>query len=72
PNIEAGALQQLLPEEFISQCLQEAGVATVRRRRLPLESLVMVVLGMALYRGKDVWSIADKMQIAFTKCRRTR
>jgi IS4 transposase len=64
PNIEVGALQQLLPEEFISQCLQEAGVATVRRRRLPLESLVMVVLGMALYRGKDVWSIADKMQIA--------
>ena len=44
PNIEVGALQQLLPEEFISQCLQEAGVATVRRRRLPLESLVMVVL----------------------------
>lgn len=36
----------------------------MRRRRLPLESLVMVVLGMALYRGKDVWSIADKMQIA--------
>ncbi len=63
PNLEVGALQQLLPEEFISQCLQEAGVATVRRRRLPLESLVMVVLGMALYRGKDVWSIADKMQI---------
>jgi len=64
PNIEAGALAQLLPEEFISQCLQKAGVATVRRRRLPLESLVMVVLGMALYRGKDAWSIADKMQIA--------
>ena len=64
PNIEAGALAQLLPEDFISQCLQEAGVVTVRRRRLPLESLVMVVLGMALYRGKDVWSIADKMQIA--------
>lgn len=47
-NTLAGALQQLLPEEFISQCLQEAGVATVRRRRLPLESLVMAVLGMAL------------------------
>ena len=44
PNIEAGALQQLLSEDFISQCLQEAGVATVRGRRLPLESLVMVVL----------------------------
>jgi len=63
PNIEAGALQQLLAEEFISQCLQEAGVATVRRRRLPLESVMMVVLGMTLYRGKVVWSIADKMQI---------
>jgi len=62
-NLNTGALHQLLPEEFISQCLEEAGVATVRRRRLPLESLVLVVLGMALYRGKDVWSIADKMQI---------
>ena len=64
PNIEAGALQQLLPEEFISQCLHKAGVATVRRRSLHLESLVMVVLVMALYRDKDVWIIADKMQIA--------
>lgn len=63
-HLATGSLTQLLPEEFIRQCLQEAGVATVRRRRLPLEALVMVVLGMALYRNKDVWSIADKMQIA--------
>jgi len=63
PNLQTGTLHELLPEAFISQCLQEAGVATVRRRRLPLESLVMVVLGMALYRNKDVWSIADKMQV---------
>ncbi|MFC4655123.1 IS4 family transposase [Rheinheimera marina] len=63
-QLDTGALAQLLPDEFIRQCLQEAGVATVRRRRLPLEALVMVVLGMALYRNKDVWSIADKMQIA--------
>lgn len=63
-QLDTGALAQLLPEDFIRQCLQEAGVATVRRRRLPLEALVMVVLGMALYRNKDVWSIADKMQIA--------
>jgi hypothetical protein len=64
PTIDAAALQQLVPEGFISQCLKEAGVATVRRRHLPFESLVMVVLGMALYRDKNVWRIADKMQIA--------
>ncbi|MGL5908187.1 MAG: transposase domain-containing protein [Shewanella sp.] len=33
--------------------MQDASVATLRRRRLPLESLVMVILGMALYRSMD-------------------
>ncbi|MGL4899820.1 MAG: transposase domain-containing protein [Shewanella sp.] len=45
--------QSVLPEEFIRQYLQDASVATLRRRRLPLESLVMVILGMALYRSMD-------------------
>jgi hypothetical protein len=31
--------------------------------------MVMVVLGMALYRCKDVWGIADKMQIALPRRR---
>jgi hypothetical protein len=33
--------------------------------------MVMVVLGMALYRGKDVWGMADKMQNANCVARTT-
>jgi hypothetical protein len=51
PNIKGGALQQLLPEEYISQCLQEAGGATVRRRRLLLESLVWSTIARCGRRG---------------------
>jgi hypothetical protein len=59
PHFKTAAREELRPEEFICQCLQESGVATVRRRRLPLESLVM----LALYRNKDVCGIADKIQV---------
>jgi hypothetical protein len=51
PIIKGGALQQLLPEEYISQCLQEAGVEIVRRRRLPLESLVWSSIARCGWRG---------------------
>ena len=62
--VGSGTLAQLLPPEFLGQCLEQAGVTTIRRRRLPLESLVMLLIGMALYRKMDVWSIANTMQLA--------
>ncbi len=53
--VGSGTLAQLLPPEFLGQCLEQAGVTTIRRRRLPLESLVMLLIGMALYRKMDAW-----------------
>ncbi|MGF1906047.1 transposase domain-containing protein, partial [Aliivibrio salmonicida] len=38
PDSESlGKLSDILPPEFINQCLEEAGIATIRKRRLPLD-----------------------------------
>ncbi|PQJ84093.1 transposase domain-containing protein, partial [Aliivibrio sifiae] len=58
-----GKLSDILPPEFINQCLEEAGIATIRKRRLPLDMMIWVVLGMAFYRDESVWDITSNMQL---------
>ena len=62
--VGSGALAQLLPPECLAQCLEQTGLTTIRRRRVSLESLVMLLIGMALYRKMDVWSIAASMLLS--------
>uniref|UniRef100_UPI00146FB6FD transposase domain-containing protein n=3 Tax=Aliagarivorans taiwanensis TaxID=561966 RepID=UPI00146FB6FD len=57
-------LNELLSPELLTQAFQHAGVATVRRRRLPLEAVVWSVVGMALFRQASVWDIASHMDIS--------
>lgn len=64
PNTEdLGKLSDILCPDFISQCLETAGVATVRKRRLPLEQAVWAVIAMSMYRQEPVWSIVSKAQL---------
>lgn len=64
PDSESlGKLSDILPPEFINQCLEEAGIATIRKRRLPLDMMVWVVLGMAFYRDESIWDITSNMQL---------
>ncbi|MCX2793271.1 transposase domain-containing protein, partial [Vibrio sp. Sgm 5] len=64
PDSESlGKLSDILPTEFINQCLEQAGIATIRKRRLPLDMMVWVVLGMAFYRDESVWDITSNMQL---------
>lgn len=58
-----GKLSDILSPDFIDQCLQEAGVATIRKRRLPLDMVIWTVLGMAFYRDESVWDITSNMQL---------
>jgi hypothetical protein len=44
----------ILPPKLIRQGLEQAGVATVRKRRLPLEAVLWSVVGMSLYRQQSV------------------
>jgi hypothetical protein len=52
-----------LSPELIQQGFKQAGVATIRKRRLPLETVLWSIIGMALYRQKSVWDIATQMDI---------
>ena len=54
---------ELLSPDIIQQGFEQAGVATIRKRRLPLETVLWSIIGMALYRQKSVWDIATQMDI---------
>lgn len=42
-------LRRNVDREWIEQALQATGTATIRRRRLPAEQVVWLVIGMALF-----------------------
>ncbi len=54
---------ELLSPELIQQGFEQAGVATLIKRRLPFETVLWSIIGMALYRQKSVWDIATQMDI---------
>lgn len=49
---------------MIEQALAATGTATVRRRRLPVEEVVWVVLGMALFRDRPIEDVVSKLELA--------
>lgn len=59
-----GAFAQHLPQAWLEQALEATGTATVRKRRLPAEQVVWVVLGMALYRDRSIVEVVDKLDLA--------
>ena len=44
----------LLDPDLVSTALETAGVATLRKRRLPLEAMIWCVIAMALFRKRSI------------------
>ncbi len=63
PEKLAGFTQHL-PQAWIEEALEATGTATVRKRRLPAEQVVWLVLGMALYRDRSIVEVVDKLDLA--------
>lgn len=62
-----GALDRLarhVPEEWLEEALEATGVATVRRRRMPADRIVWLVVGMALFRNLPIEDVLKRLQIA--------
>jgi len=57
-------LRRQLPIEFVEEALAATGVATLRRRRLPAEQVIWLVLGMAIHRDRPIFDVARKLDIA--------
>lgn len=50
--------------EWISEALAVTGVATLRRRRLPMEQVTLLVIGMALMRDRPIAEVARALEVA--------
>ncbi|KYF79231.1 hypothetical protein BE11_38105 [Sorangium cellulosum] len=53
-----------MPAEWIEQALAATGTATLRRRRLPAEQVIWLVLGMALMRDRPIEEVVTKLDLA--------
>jgi hypothetical protein len=54
-----------LDAEWIENALQQTGTASLRKRRLPAEQVLWLVLGMALYRDRSIVEVAASLDIAW-------
>ncbi len=56
-------LDSLLDPALVEQALEQAGVATLRKRRLPLEMMLWGVISMAFFRRMSAWDVVSRMNI---------
>jgi len=49
---------------WIQTALESTGTASMRRRRLPAEQVIWLVLGMGLYRDRSITHVADSLDLA--------
>lgn len=61
---DAATLVKDLPLEIILQALSATGSASIRRRKLPAEQVVWLVIGMALFRHLPIVQIVDQLGLA--------
>jgi hypothetical protein len=57
-------LKAHLNPDWIEEALCYTGTASIRRRRLPAEQVVWLVIGMALYRREPIERIVEKLDLA--------
>lgn len=57
-------IREAIDPAWIDEALQATGTATLRKRRLPAEQVVWLVLGMALYRDRSIVEVAAKLDLA--------
>ena len=53
-----------LDPKWIEAALQATGTATIRKRRLPAEQVVWLVIGMALFRNRGIADVANSLDLA--------
>lgn len=70
PNTLEGLKAHIDPV-WIEEALAYTGTASVRRRRLPAEQVVWLVIAMALFRNEPIEHVVDKLELALPDKRRT-
>jgi hypothetical protein len=60
---ELSTFTQNIPVEWVESALHLSTQATIRRRRLPADQVLWLVLGMALFRDEPVHEVARRLNI---------
>lgn len=66
PSADEGAYERLkasIDPQWIEEALEATGTATVRRRRLPAEQVIWLVLGMAMYRHRPIDELVSRLDL---------
>jgi Insertion element 4 transposase N-terminal/Transposase DDE domain len=66
PSADEGAFERFrksIDPKWIDEALEATGTATLRRRRLPAEQVVWLVLGMALYRHRPIDDLVGRLDL---------
>ncbi len=50
--------------QWVEEALRATGTATVRKRRLPAEQVVWLVIAMALFRNRSIAEVVAKLDLA--------
>ena len=69
PAPDWGRLGEHLPAEWIEAALSYAGKASIRRRRLPAQQVVWLVIALALYRHHSVRQVLAELDLALPDLR---
>jgi len=59
-----GRLLSSIDAAWIEEALEATGTATIRKRRLPAEQVVWLVLGLALYRDWSISRVVNHLHLA--------
>lgn len=60
---QLATFQKSIDPAWIEEALQATGTATLRKRRLPAEQVIWLVLGMALLRDRPIDDVVDKLDL---------
>jgi hypothetical protein len=56
-------LSTLIEPQWVEQALAVTGKAAVRRRKLPAEHVVWLVIGLALFRNQPIWHVVRQLDL---------
>jgi Insertion element 4 transposase N-terminal/Transposase DDE domain len=57
-------LSALIDPAWIEQALATSGKASIRRRKLPAEHAVWLVIGLALFRNRPLWQVVQQLGLS--------
>lgn len=64
PDFQLDRIEQSIPREFVEEALRSTGRASIRKRKLPAEQVLFVVIGMALFRNMSIPAVVRHLGLA--------